>query len=69
MSSKPKDVLRVRKLPNELLFQKLIESNHGLARSTIPDLYMAPEQLNTDKPSKDYPIWTLVRYIPNNKIE
>ena len=30
---------------------------------------MASEQLNTDKPREDYPIWTLVRYIANNNID
>ena len=30
---------------------------------------MASEQLNTDKPREDYPIWTLVRYITNNNID
>ena len=69
MSSKPKCVVRVQKLPNGFPCQKIIESNCGLARGTIPDLYMVSEQLNTDKPKKYYPIWTLVRYIANNKID
>ena len=69
MSSKPEDVLLVRKLPHELPCQELIESNRGLARGTIPNLYMASEQLNTDKPWEDYPIWTLARYVANNSID
>ena len=66
---KRKDTVRNRKLVTELPCQKIIESNRGLFRGSIPISFVAGKEPDPEASSDDYTIWSIVRYIANDKID